>query len=519
MCAGVGVGVGVAVGLGLALAACTSITTAGPTPAAPTRPHVLFLLADDLQWNALGFLGDDRIRTPNLDRLAARGTTFTQVYNQGSVHGAVCAPSRAMMLTGRHLWRRGGDACLDQPVWGETFGAAGYATFVTGKWHNGPEALARAFEEVGPTGPGMFHSTPRGGDAYDRGGDGGAWRPDDEAREGHWRPRGDEVVHSSELWADEALGFLRRRRAAADGHARDPDALAPDAHAPDAHAPDTRPFFAHIAFHAPHDPRQAPAEFVAAYPPASMALPPNVLPEHPFDQGALRIRDELLAPFPRTDDAIRLHMAEYAAIVAHLDREVGRILDELDALGFADDTLVLFTGDHGLAVGQHGLLGKQNLYDHSTRVALILAGPGVPEATRRHALVYLHALFATTGELAGVDVPETLDAPSLVPLLTNSSAGLHDTIFAAYAQTQRMVRDGRHKLIVYPQARQVQLFDLERDPFETTNLAADPTLAPTLRRLAAALPDWMAATGDPLPPEDVAAPWTWTVTEVVPVGP
>ena len=150
----------------------------------------------------------------------------------GSEHGAVCMPSRAMLLTGRHLWRRGGDNCEGHPLWGETFGAQGYATYVTGKWHNGPAALERAFQQIGPTGGGMLHSTSMGEDGYDRGADrigvlGGEWLPDDPARAGHWLVVDGEVIHSSNRWAEAAMDWLRAH--AADG--------------------DERPFFVHLAFH------------------------------------------------------------------------------------------------------------------------------------------------------------------------------------------------------------------------------------------------------------------------------
>lgn len=479
---------------GLLLALAWLPACAGPALHPPVeRPHVLFLLADDLQWDALSALGDGRVATPHLDRLVARGTAFTNTYNQGSIHGAVCIPSRTMILTGRHLWRRGEDSIPERPLWSESFAAAGYHTFATGKWHNGAAALERGFATVGRTGGGMLHSTPNPGPAYERPKEGDTWTPDDTSLAGHWLEHEGRTVHSSALWVDETLAFLEDRAA------RDDD----------------RPFFAHVAFHAPHDPRQAPTAWVERYPPHAEALPPNALAEHPFDQGSLRIRDEVLGPFPRTADTVRLHRAEYHAITAHLDAQIGRLLEALDAHGLTDETLIVFAADHGLAVGQHGLLGKQSLYEHSTKAPLVLAGPGVPVGARRDDLVYLHSLFATTGELAGVPTPDDLDGPSLVPQLLGEQPG-PATLYAAYRDTQRMVRDERWKLLVYPGAGQVQLFDLERDPWETTNRAGDPDLRPTLERLAAELLRWMEATGDGLDPALVATPWQYEARSLGP---
>ena len=149
-------------------------------------------------------------------------------------------------------------------------------------------------------------------------------------------------------------------------------------------------------------PRQAPKEIVDLYPSGRIQVPPNYLPEHPFDQGDHRGRDEVLAPFPRTREAVQVHRSEYYAHVTFLDAQIGRILEALERSGKAASTYVILTADHGLAVGQHGLMGKQNLYDHSTRMPLLVAGPGIPRGKRVDAMVYQHSMFATTCELAGV---------------------------------------------------------------------------------------------------------------------
>jgi choline-sulfatase len=229
----------------------------------------------------------------------------------------------------------------------------------------------------------------------------------------------------------------------------------------------------YVGFNSPHDPRQAPKEYVNRYPAAHMEVPANYQPEHPFDQGDHKVRDELLAPFPRTREAVQVHRSEYYAHITYMDAQIGRILDALEASGKASTTHVIFTADHGLAVGQHGLMGKQNLYDHSTRIPLIITGPGIPAGKRVDEMVYQHSVFPTTCELSGVAAPKSVEFPSLVDLLHGNHSTKHDAMFCFYREFQRSIRTREHKLIVYPQAGQTQLFDMQKDPWEMHNLAGD----------------------------------------------
>ncbi len=468
------------------------------------RPNILFLFTDDQAFSTVNILNNPEIKTPNMDRLVRRGTTFTHCFNQGGWHGAICVASRAMLNTGRYLWTCGGDDCGDWPLWGETLGKAGYDTFMTGKWHNRDKALRRSFKTVGPTGGGMFPSKdPQARqhkkqgilkDPYNRPAPGNSWSPYDKTLEGHWREHNGEIIHSSELWADAAIDYLNGRAAGR----KQPrvEGVPPSDRGQDAR--DTQPFFMYVAFHAPHDPRQAPKEFVDMYPPEQIAVPPNYLPEHPFDQGDHRLRDETLAPFPRTKEAVQVHRSEYYAIITHVDRQIGRILDALEESGVADNTIIIFSADQGLAVGQHGLMGKQNQYDHSVRMPFVFCGPGIEPGRKLDALVYLQSLFATTCEMARIETPATVQFPSLVPLLTGRQKKLYDSVYGAYRDFQRMVRTQDYKLIRYPHVNEVQLFDVKNDPWETTDLAEDPRYADTVRRLDGELRRWMQETGDKL---------------------
>jgi len=237
------------------------------------RPNILFLIADDLTYRAIEALNNPEIITPNLNRLAKRGCTFTHCFHQGSWSGAVCIASRTMLNCGLTAFRA--QRQIEQaPLWGETFGAAGYDTSIVGKWHLSDATLKRSFKEIGPVSPGMFES---GAAAYNRPSPGDTWTPWDESLKGQWletrtwQPGAHEQIkHSARIWSETAVTYLLKRTPA-------------------------NPFFLYVGFNSPHDPRQAPKEFLDRYPKERIEIPPNYLPEHPFDQGDRRIRDELLA--------------------------------------------------------------------------------------------------------------------------------------------------------------------------------------------------------------------------------
>ena len=444
-------------------------------------PNFLFLIADDHRHDAIGSLGNPAVHTPTLDALAVGGTALTSTYIMGSTSNAVCMPSRAMLMTGRSLFRVFAPNPQDVspypmdpgiPTFPQLLRGAGYRTYGVGKWHNEPELFARSFDGGGS----IFFGGMSDHDAVPL---------HDYDPNGVYPPEAMTVGDgfSTEIFVDTAIGLLHEH-------------------------PADQPFCMYTAFTSPHDPRTPPAEFAEMYPPEEIELPPNFARLHPFDNGHLHGRDESLAAHPRDPGEVRQHLADYYGMISHLDAQIGRLLDALAASGHAEDTIVVYAADHGLAVGQHGLLGKQNVYDHSLRVPLIFRGPGIPAGQRREGLCYLHDVFPTILDLAGLEIPSGCEGASLAPALTGRDAEMRDCVFGAFQRsqslgsddsTQRMVRRGNLKLIETRLAGRTyrQLFDLADDPLETRNLAGEPAHAAELADMRRVLHRERMGAGDP----------------------
>jgi arylsulfatase A-like enzyme len=421
--------------------------------AEPEKPNIMFIFADDQTFKGVHALGNDEVITPNLDKLAGEGVTFTHTYNMGGWNGAICVASRAMLNTGRMLWRAQAaekeyEGMRDNRLfWAQRMEDAGYETYMTGKWHvkMGADQLFQNTVHIRPGMPGTVAS------AYNRplSRDDREWLPWDTANGGFWK----DGKHWSEVVADDALGFIEKA------------------------GKSENPFFMYLAFNAPHDPRQSPKEYVDMYPVDAVEIPVSFLPEYPYKDFigcSETLRDEKLAPFPRTPYSIQVHRQEYYAIISHMDAQVGRILKGLEDSGMSDNTYIFFSADHGLAVGHHGLVGKQNMYDHSVRVPLIIAGPGVPENQKRDQQVYLQDIMATALDLAGDENPAFVEFNSLMPMIKKKNReSSYPYIYGAYLNLQRSIRSEEYKLILYPEAEKMLLFNVLKDPEEMVDLSGD----------------------------------------------
>jgi arylsulfatase A-like enzyme len=389
---------------------------------------------------------------------------------QGAMQGATCVPSRAMLLSGRPLFHVD-EGLRRDPTWPRAFARAGYTTFLTGKWHNGPDSLPASFQVARSVFVGGMTDPLRAPLRDLASGKLGAPRPS---------PK-----HACAAFADEAVRFLQGHRGG--------------------------PFFCYVAFSAPHDPHIVPEDFLTRYDAERMPLPPNFLPQHPWDNGEMAVRDERLLPWPRTPAAVRRMNADYYRSISYLDAQVGRILDALDASPHAADTVVVFTADSGVARGGHGLVGKQNLYEDSVRVPLLVSGPGIPAGRRSGAMCYLFDVLPTLGTLCGVPAPPTSEGVEFTASLRDPARPARPHLVFAYRDVQRAVRDDRWKLIRYPRVDRTQLFDLGGDPYETADLAGRPGQAARVRALTALLANELRRCGDAAPltvPNPGSGEWT-----------
>ena len=442
----------------LILAALLLTPLAASRAAETTRPNILFLFADDQRADTIAALGNPVIQTPNLDRLVRSGLAFNRAYMQGGMNAATCVPSRAMLLSGRTLFRIDEKLMRDE-TWPAAFGRAGYTTFASGKWHNGAPSIPRSFQIA----RGMFT--------------GGMGDPSkaklSDLVDGKLSAPQLAPKHACEVFADETIRFINEHK---DG-----------------------PFFCYVPFDAPHDPHIVPEAFPIHYDADKILLPPNFLPQHPWDNGEMTIRDEQLLPWPRTPEKVRAFIAEYYRYISYLDAQIGRVLDALEASPYAKNTIVVFTADSGVARGSHGLIGKQNVYEHSVRVPLVISGPGIPAGKKTDAMCYLFDVLPTVGKLCGISGPTTSDGIEFTATLRDPAKPARGQLMFAYKNVQRAVRDDRWKLIRYPLIDRTQLFDMQADPQETANLAGKPEQAARIAELIALLEREMQRDGDIAP--------------------
>lgn len=408
--------------------------------AAAAAPNVALIVVDDFRPDCIAALGHPHVKTPNLDKLVKAGFSVSNAYCLGSDRPAVCTPSRNMILSGQTYFRRWKDGLAPGtgPNLAATFKAAGYYTYHHGKRGNVARLLNAQFDK-------------------------NLLLADDQKE----RSTG----HPGKTITDAAVEFLKTRKG-------------------------EQPFLMCLEYEAPHDPRVAAPEYLALYERDKLDLPKNFLPQHPFNNGAMLIRDERLAAWPRTPAEIRKHLHDYYAVITAVDRQIGRLLQTLDELKLTENTVIVFVGDSGLALGSHGLMGKQNLYDHTMRAPLIVSGPGVAKGSSP-ALVYLLDIFPTLCDLTGVKAPADLDGKSFAGVVQGKVKAARPSLFLAYEDSQRAVRDERWKLLRYPQVNVTQLFDLQNDPDELRDLSKEQPRQ--VERLTEMLAEWRTRLNDKAP--------------------
>jgi arylsulfatase A-like enzyme len=443
---------------------------------AAERPNVLLLVSDDQRPDTIHELGNDLIRTPNLDRLVREGCAFTRA----TCANPICTPSRAEILTGCTSFRNGvhdfgRKVNPDVPLMARWFADAGYHTWYVGKWHNDGAPTERGYERTN----GLY-----------RGGGAKWYKPQTD-----WTGRPVTGYRGWLFQSDDGTKFPERGV----GLTPDISGLFADAAIELISTATDKPFFLHVNFTAPHDPLFLPTEFQDAYDPEKMPLPANFLAEHPFDHGNFAGRDEKLFRWPRTEKETRGELAAYYSVISHMDAQIGRIVKSLDESGKLDNTVIVFASDHGLGVGSHGLRGKQSMYEHTIGVPLLMRGPGIPSGRRLKAQCVLRDLFPTLCALTGIPEPgNRVDGLSLKPVIDGQVEQVRPFVVGYFRSFQRMIRTPDWKYIEYPEVERQQLFDLQADPNELTNLIDDPDSRKVTDQLKRQLRKWQRANGDPL---------------------
>jgi arylsulfatase A-like enzyme len=447
---------------------------------AQTKPNVVLILADDLRQDALGCYGNTYVKTPNIDKIAANGTRFTNAYICGGDQGAICSPSRAMLMTAKSYHK------ISNRVKGEMtlpkmLTTNGYETFITGKWHNEKEGVVEGFTQAQNI---MF---------------GGM---DDHYNTAMQSMNADKTFteierkgFSTDIFTNTALSFLEKQN-------------------------DKKPFFLYLPYTAPHDPRSPESKYIDMYDPNNIPIPANFKELHPFNFGyEMGGRDEFLAKHPRTPEDIRKQIADYYALVTHMDDAVGKVLQKLQEKGLDKNTIIIFIADNGLALGSHGLMGKQNLYEHSMKVPMIFSGPSIPKNQTNTSMTYLLDVFPTISEYLGLKAPEKVDGKSLKNVIQNKTNGHRNAILTAYLGFHRAVRNERYKLIVYPKINHQQLFDLKNDPFELVNLAEKKEYQKEIETLTQLMKSQQQELGDAAPltsQEILPKEWDYKLLKRVP---
>lgn len=458
------------------------------------QPNIILIITDQQRYDTIAALGASHVDTPNIDRLVKSGVSFNNCF----VTGASCVPSRASLFTGLFPHSNGvlRNGALWHRSWVEQLRDAGYHTVNIGKMHTVPYDAVTGFNE---------RFIVENKDRYLD----GRWFFDewDKALASHglvkpqrelYRKRSDyaerlgafawelpEALHSDNFVGGMAQWWLKTK-------------------------PVQQPLFLQIGFPGPHPPYDPTPEVLQKYL-TRQDIPMPTLGEGELDAlpAALKAKrvhdaevdhDSVLWPMDSGDDQIRRMRAHYYANVEMIDTQVGQILDTLQKRGYLDDSIIIFTTDHGDCLGDHGLTQKWSMYEQVVRVPLIISAPQRFEGGRRvDALVQLHDLAPTILEWAAAETPYAMEAKSLNPALTGGDFAGHRHVYCEQAGDSNltgcdfitMVRDQRFKLVHFKGDAYGQLFDLRADPGEHVNLWDDPANAATKTQLLDALRDWL----------------------------
>ena len=459
------------------------------------KPNIVFIITDQQRFDTIAALGADHMITPNLDRLSARGTAFENMY----ITSPSCAPSRASLFTGTYP-HTNGVFRNDEPwqyCWVKDLAEAGYRTVNVGKMHTMPIEGAFGFHErhVTENKDRDHPNLPFYLDNWDK-----AFflrdvekpsrvtqrrKKDYGDKLGAWIWEEEEILHPDVFTGQMAKWWLNRYTGAG-------------------------PYFLQVGLPGPHPPYDPTQEYLDMYEDANL---PEVIPPDPEAQPeALQgLRDFMLGEdadgvvhlSEPTAEQSRRQRAHYYANVTMIDKQVGEIIDVLEARGDLDNTIIVFTSDHGDALGDHGHSQKWNMYQATVHVPAIVAGPGIPSGQRVSDNVALFDLGPTILEWAGIAVPGWMEAQSLSPYFAKAPAPKRTKVFAEHSndalltgtRLMTMLLDEKMKLVHFVDSEEGQLFDLTTDPTEQVNLWDDPVHAKTKARMINDILKWRSESG------------------------
>ncbi|RJE72528.1 sulfatase-like hydrolase/transferase [Reichenbachiella sp. MSK19-1] len=402
------------------------------------QPNILFIESDDQSNQAVGAFGHPEMKTPNIDRIADAGVSFTSAYNMGCWSPAVCVPSRTMLFYGKYLWDSQKITKDNAPkAMPELLKEAGYSTYMTGKWHAWGKPVAQLFDSLGSIQPGQLktYNSPEG--------------------------------HITDVTGREAVSFIENYQ-------------------------DDAPYFLYVAFNAPHVPRQTEQKYYDMYPTDEIGLPPSVV------EGPLNPNIEYnYTNAPLSKKTMRNRVQQNSAMVTHMDDRIGDILDALKASGEYENTIIVFMSDHGISFGENGVAGKVCLYEPSVTAPLIIKAPGMTPGKQHAERVYLQDIYPTLLSILGIDQPDAVAFQSLIPLVEHKQKP-RKSIYLAMFDSQRGIISEDRKMIIYPESGDCELYDLENDPWETTNLIGSDKYRKTEMKLLKELRKWQNEVGDTL---------------------
>ncbi len=433
--------------------------TASTGKAGASKPNILFIMSDQHKALAMGCYGNEDVKTPVFDSMAANGIRFHNAF----VQSPLCIPSRACLLTGKYpqshgLQHKNRLLSSDEVFLADVLRDAGYWVGSVGKMHHIPPTDKRGFADLydipmwerGKAGMAKIHTKNVAGtpNQFIHGISGLA--PEN---------------HPTAQLTNKAITQLKDRAA-------EPD----------------RPFLLWVSYVPPHHPCLPPQEYADMYDPAKIALPPNFNKPRYYATWHLRMMQQYFnTDYPTDENAIRTFIARYYGEISLIDFNIGRILKALDELGLAENTLVIYTADHGDFAGEHGTIMKGDVYDPLTRVPLIMRFPGqYPRGKTVDQLVEQIDLMPTFLDFAGVEIPGTVQGETLVPLVRGETDTHKDYIFSMIRtwhmrQARYAVRSRRWLYVEDTFMDREMLFDLEKDPWQTDNVILLPRNESVLR--------------------------------------